>query len=96
MEKQEPVSKAISQLGIRHSFKRGERDLSIACLIREADWVPLSAPWWRKKEACIIGADLGGNFFLRYCDGTVRYWEHVSQSDTIVAPSVREFVANIT
>jgi len=34
------------------------------------------AHWWRGKEVCIIGADLEGNFLLRHCDGTVRYWDH--------------------
>lgn len=69
--------------------------MTIACLIRTADWRPLTAPWWQGKEACIIGADLDGNFFLRHCDGSVRYWDHRLQADTVVAPSVRVFVSRI-
>jgi hypothetical protein len=56
---------------------------------------PLKAPWWTKKEAYIIGADLSGNFFLRHSDGSVRYWDHSAQTDTIIAPSVGEFCSRL-
>ena len=89
------VDKAIRRLWERRTFPFGDRKLEIACLIREGDWRPLKAPWWRKKEACIIGADLSGNFFLRHCDGSVRYWDHKAQDDTIIASSVREFFCKL-
>lgn len=57
------IDKAITQLMVRRTFPFGEHNLVVACLIRERDWRPLEAPWWRKKEACIIGADLEGIFF---------------------------------
>ena len=85
------TDKAIAELWPRNTFIFGERKLVVACLIRERDWRPLTAPWWRGKEACIIGADLEGNFFLRHCDGSVRFWDHKAQADTVIAPSVREF-----
>ena len=94
-EPPDPIDHAFANLWQRNSLKYGDRTLVIACLIRADDWRPLVAPWWRGKEVCIIGADLEGNFFLRHCDGTVRYWEHRSQSDTVIAPSVRDFVARI-
>lgn len=72
-----------------------DRELVIACLLREADWRPLRAPWWRGKEVCIIGADLDGNFLLRHCDGSVRLWVHRDGADRVIAPSVREFAARI-
>lgn len=72
-------------------IQHGERALSVAFLLRERDWRPLQAPWWRGKEVCIIGADLDGNFYLRHCDGSVRLWVHPRQSDEVVAPSVKEF-----
>jgi hypothetical protein len=77
---------------VRRTFQFGERTLVVAFLIRTADWRPLEAPWWRKKEAYIIGADLDGNFFLRHCDGSVRYWDHKTQSDEILTASVKDFV----
>ena len=86
------IDTAIRNLGMCHEIRYGERILTVACLIREADWRPLKAPWWRQKDAYIIGVDLDGNFFLRHCDGSVRYWDHKTQSDSLIAPSVRDFV----
>jgi hypothetical protein len=94
MEQPDPIEAAIRRFPNR-IFRHGERAMTIACLIRTADWRPLDAPWWRGKGVCIIGADLDGNFFLRHCDGSVRYWDHQVQADTVIAPSVREFVAKI-
>jgi len=89
------MEKAIRDIGRRNTIRCGDRVLQIACLIRQNDWRSLKADWWRGKEACVIGADLDGNFFLRHCDGSVRLWDHNSRSDSIVAPSVREFVSRI-
>jgi|GEM_PF-2272165 len=71
------------------------RKLAIVVLLREEDWRPLDTPWWRGKQVCIIGVEEHGNFFLRHCDGSVRYWDHGTQEDTIVASSVRAFAACI-
>lgn len=91
----DPIDRAIARLWQRRTFLHGERNIVIACLVRTADWRPLRADWWRGKEACIIGADLDGNFLLRHCDGTVRYWSHQLQADEVLAPSVRDFVSGI-
>jgi hypothetical protein len=72
------------------SLPDGKR-VEIAVLLRKEDWRPLDAPWWREKQASIIGVDLEGNFFLRHCDGSVRYWDHKAQANVILAPSVRDF-----
>jgi hypothetical protein len=88
----DPMDLAIKNLGLRHTIRYGERTLVVACLIHEADWRPVKASWWRQREAAIIGADLDGNFFLRHCDGSVRYWDHKKQSDSVMAASVREFL----
>jgi hypothetical protein len=91
----EAIDGAFNNLHHRKEFRFADRQLTVVCLIREADWRPLKAPWWRKTEACIIGADLNGNFFLRHCDGSVRYWDHSTQSDTVVAASVVEFCSEL-
>ena len=92
----EAVDRAIKHLPVRNTFRDGDAAVSVAFLLRPADWRPLKAPWWRGKEAYIIGADYSGNFFLRHCDGSVRYWDHTAQTDRALAPSVREFVALLT
>ena len=95
MQQSDPIEKAIQWLGFRRTFLHGERKILVGCLVRTPDWRPLRADWWRGKEVCIIGADLDGNFFLRHCDGTVHLWEHQLQRDTVLAPSVRDFVERI-
>lgn len=97
MESQhDPIDRAIKNLWQRRVFHHADKDIVVACLIREADWRPLKAPWWRGKEVCIIGADLSGNFLLGHCDGSVRYWDHQSQADVVLAPSIRDFVARLS
>ena len=44
----------------------------------------------------LIGVDLDGNFLLRHCDGSVRYWNHETQSEQKIASSVREFVSGLS
>ena len=92
----DPLDKAIRNIGVRNTIRYGERTLIVACLIREMDWRPLKAPWWRQKEASIIGVDLDGNFFLRHCDGSVRYWDHKMQSDSVLASSIQDFLRQLT
>ena len=67
------------------------RLVEIALLLSEADWRPLDVHWWHEKQASIIGADVDGNFFLRHCDGSVRYWDHKVQANIVVSASVRDF-----
>jgi hypothetical protein len=95
MHRPDPLEAAIRRFWSRHTFWHGERKITVACLIRHEDWRPLKADWWHGKEVCIIGADIDGNFFLRHCDGTVRYWDHQIQTDEVIAPSVRDFVARL-
>jgi len=95
MKQPDPIEVILRRHWPRHTFRHGDRMITIACLIRNADWRTLEADWWRGKEVCIIGADLDGNFFLRHCDGTVRYWDHRRQADVVVARSVKDFVEGI-
>jgi hypothetical protein len=83
---------AAQRLWERRTIARASGDIIVAVLLRSDDWRPLKAPWWKGKEVCIIGADLRGNFLLRHCDGGVRYWDHATQRDEVLAPSVRDFV----
>jgi len=91
----DPIDRAIKDIGWRRRIEHGSRYIVVACLVREKDWRPLKADWWRGKEACVIGADLDGNFFLRHCDGKVRLWDHKSRADLVIARSVQEFVSKI-
>ena len=93
--KNDPLPNAINNLGLYRLFKHEGVDYRLACLLRDEDIRPLRASWWKGKEVCVIAVDLSGNFFLRHCDGSVRYWDHSAQKDIKVAPSVRGFVSKI-
>jgi hypothetical protein len=92
----EPIDRALRRLRAPWRLVHGGREIVIVCLIRESDWRPLKAPWWRGKEVHVIGADVNGNFLLRHSDGTVRYWDHRKQTDEVLARSVREFSSALT
>lgn len=78
------------------SFQKDGMSWQVACLIRKEDWRPLQAPWWRGKEAYLIGSDTDGNFILRHCDGSVRRWQHSTQQDEVLAPSVQAFLHHLS
>jgi hypothetical protein len=82
---------AAKNIGIRPIFDHQGREIHVVCILAWSP--PLVAAWWRGKEATIIGADVDGNFFLRHCDGSVRYWDHSKKSETIVATSVKAFTS---
>ncbi len=92
----EEFDQAVINVGWCRTVQVGERKIEIACLVRPADWRPLKASWWRGKEVSVVGADTSGNFFLRHCDGSIRYWDHQSQTDLVVAKSPLEFTRLIT
>lgn len=92
LTEQELVDRAVRQLGVRRTFRRDGRTITLACLIRDDDQRPLRASWWKGKEVTVIAVDLDGNFLLRHSGGSVRIWDHRAQAETVVAPSVREFV----
>jgi len=89
------LDEAIKNLGFKNIFRVEERQFILACLIREEDRRPLKAEWWKGKEVSIIAVDVNGNFFLRHCDGSVRYWNHQIKTDELVSPSVKSFISNI-
>jgi len=96
MNSPDHFAKARAEYWRRTLLLPGGRKVNVALLIREEDWRPLEAPWWRKKQVSIIGADVEGNFLLRHSDGSVRLWDHKAQTDIVVAASVREFAQQLT
>jgi hypothetical protein len=84
------------QLYLADTFRRGESSIRVLFLLPESLWRPLKAPWWRGKEASIIGGDEEGNYLLRHCDGSARLWRHARASDEVLASSVKEFLAGLT
>jgi hypothetical protein len=89
-------NKAARHLWERRTIRHSPQDIVLAVLLRSEDWRPIDAPWWKGKEASIIGADLKGNFLLRHCSGAVHYWDHHSQQDTVIAKSIGDLVDMLT
>ena len=87
------VDRAIAQLHQKCIFTNGQRRFEVRSLIPVSSWRPLTADWWRKKEACVIGEDIYGNLILRVCDGTVRLWNWEHQEDEVLSLSVRDFLS---
>lgn len=87
--------KAIKSLPFKNCYRFENRIIIVACLLREEDQRPLEASWWKGKSVSIIGADISGNFFLRHCDGSVRYWKHAEKNEIKISSSVRYFLMNL-
>jgi hypothetical protein len=81
-----------TKLYLANTFRSGAREIRLVFLLPESLWRPLEARWWKGKEVSIIGGDEDGNYVLRHCDGTVRFWDHARGADETLAPSVRSFV----
>ena len=85
-----------AKLNRADTFRHGDRRVRVLFLLPETLWRPLAASWWRGKEAYIIGGDERGNYILRHCDGSVRFWDHARGTDEVLASSVREFLNGLT
>lgn len=89
------IKRAIEKLPEHRFFRKEDVEYEVSSLIPIAERRPVRETWWRKKEACVIGHDPYGNLYLRVCDGTVRFWNHQTQEDEVLAPSVRKFVSSL-
>jgi hypothetical protein len=85
-----------TKLYLTDTFRRGEHTARLLFLLPSALWRPLRARWWRGKEVSIIGGDENGNYVLRHGDGSVTLWDHARQTDEVLAPSVKAFLASLT
>ena len=87
--------KAIKSLPLKNCYQFENRIIILACLLRQEDQRPLKASWWRGKEVSIIGADIYGNFILRHCGGSVRYWIHSENKEIKIAVSIKSFLLSL-
>ncbi|MFW2177734.1 MULTISPECIES: hypothetical protein [unclassified Moraxella] len=51
--------------------------------------------WYDKKLMTLMAIDEVGNFYYRYPDGSIRYFEHKLQEETTLAKSEKEFLKGI-
>lgn len=92
-EKQnEAVERAIKRLWDKNLFPFHDGFLKIIHILPPFSSRPLRMSWWRGRDVSLIAIEENGNFFLRHCDGSVRYWIHADQRSEVVTASVKGFV----
>ncbi len=91
----EYLEKAISNIWINRKIVLDSREIIVAILLLEKDWRIVTAPWWRKKQASIMGVDYSGNFILHLSNGSVVLWDHTEQNTIEISNSVKDFVASL-
>ena len=92
-ELEETLNRAILKLPQRNVFKTDDACIQVRSLIPLSLWRPLDADWWKKKEACVIGEDSDGHLLLRLCDGSIRHVNSATKIDSMLSPSLRQFIA---
>ncbi len=91
----DPIQKAKGDLWRTHNVSIGGSTSQIVLLIPANERIPFEVQWWRKKEASIVAVDIDGNFFLRYCDGSILLLKQGSKSLQMIAKSEKEFISMI-
>jgi hypothetical protein len=91
---QQAVEGAIAALPKRNTFKTASDEFELRDLFPVQSWRPHTEPC-RQAGSLILGEDSCGNFFLYAPDGSVSFWDHETDDETILAPSVEEFVGSL-
>src|SRR5262245_32095236 len=87
---QQAVERAIAALPERSAFKLGSDELSVRTLFPAQSWKPHREPC-RQAGSLVLGEDACGNFFLYAPDGSVSFWDHETDDETVLAISVEQF-----
>jgi len=87
---QQAVEKAIAALPKRNAFKTGSDEFGVRTLFPVSSWRPHTEPC-RQLGSLIIGEDGCGNSFLFAPDGSVSFWDHETDEETVLATSVEQF-----
>ena len=89
------IEKAIAELGKRNIFKKGEEEFEVRRLFQVQAWQPHTEPC-RQAGSVVIGEDSCGNFFLHAPDGSISFWDHETDGETLLAANVESFCASLT
>jgi hypothetical protein len=87
---QQAVEKAIAALPKRNAFKTGSDEFGVRTLFPVNSWRPHTEPC-RQAGSLILGEDGCGNFFLYLPDGSVSFWDHETDEETVLTASAEEF-----
>ena len=93
MKDDEALEKAKSELWLKPITEFNRTKYQVVSITTKSP--PLDAYWWKGKQVHLIGVDVDGKFFLRHCDGSVRYWNHATKTDIKAFNSVIEFAVSL-
>src|SRR3954470_18865458 len=91
---QHAVERAIAALPKRNTFKNGSDEFGVRTLFPVHSWKPHTEPC-RQAGSLILGEDGSGNCFLYAPDGSISFWDHETDEETVLATTVEEFVDSL-
>src|SRR5687768_7888098 len=91
---QQAVESAIAALPKRNAFKTDSDEFGVRTLFPIRSWRPHTEPC-RQAGSLILGEDGCGNFFLHAPDGSVSFWDHETNQETVLTATVEEFCASL-
>ena len=87
---QQAVEIAIAALSKRDTFKTSTNEFRLRTIFPVQSWRKHTEPC-RQAGSLVLGEDDCGNFFLYAPDGSVSFWDHETDQETVLAASVEEF-----
>ena len=91
---QSAVQKAIASLPQRNTAKSGSGEFELRKLYPTSSWKPQAGI--SQPDSVVVGEDSCGNLFLLASDGSVRFWDHETDDETILAVSMESFLDSLS
>jgi hypothetical protein len=84
------VERAIAGLSKRLVFRVGTDEFEVRTLLPVTSWRQHTEPC-RQSGSLVVGEDSGGNLFLYAPDGSVSFWDHETDEETVLSATMEEF-----
>jgi hypothetical protein len=88
------VQKAIANLPQRNIAKKGAAEFELRKLYPISSWKPQAGV--SRPDSVVVGEDSCGNLFLMASDGSVSFWDHETDGETILAAGVEPFLNSLS
>jgi hypothetical protein len=84
------VERAIAGLSKRDAIRVGGDEFEVRTLFVVASWQQHTEPC-RQAGSLVVGEDSCGNLYLCAPDGSVSFWDHENDEETVLAATMEEF-----
>lgn len=91
---QQLLQKAIAGLPNRNTFKIDNEEFEVRVLFPVESWRAHTKPC-RHAGSVIVGEDSCGNFFLSAPDGSVSFWDHETEKETLLSGDAEKFLDSL-